>query len=138
MQGALGVLGAALVAERVAQVRVRVLLALGMLVGGEPEYGRALAAMPGAAVALMAAVRAGDDEDCRQVAAGLVAELVRRGLYYLETSRKPTALVRVCDLKAKFQLSGGNNHRSTHTGHQSCEAVSELHARLCAGVSGNN
>ena len=78
MQGALGVLGAALAAERVAQVRVRVLLALGMLVGGKPEYGRALAAVPGAAAALMAAVRAGDDEDCRQVSAGLVAELVRR------------------------------------------------------------
>ena len=84
MQGAIGTLGAVLAAERVAEVRVRVLLALGMLVGGEPEHGRALAAVPGAAAALMAAVRAGDDEDCRQVAAGLVAELVRRGLLVLE------------------------------------------------------
>ena len=80
MQGAIGVLAAALAAERSAEARVRVLLALAMLVGGAPERCRALARAPGAAAALMAAVRAGDDEDSRQVAAGLVAELVRRPL----------------------------------------------------------
>ena len=62
---------------------MRVLLALALLVGGAPERARALAGAPGAAKALMAAVRSGDDEDCRQIAAGLIAELVRQTQGYV-------------------------------------------------------
>ncbi|KAK9825916.1 hypothetical protein WJX81_005921 [Elliptochloris bilobata] len=79
-QGAIGGLAAALVGEGCPEVRVRILLALAMLIGGTPERARALADAPGAGAALMALVRAGDDEDCRQIAAGLVAELAKDSL----------------------------------------------------------
>lgn len=80
-QGAIGALAGVLLSDtsdEVEEVRVRVLLALAMLVGGAPQRACLLAGAPGAAKALMAAVRSGDDEDCRQIAAGLIAELVRQ------------------------------------------------------------
>jgi hypothetical protein len=58
-----------------AEVRVRALLCLGMLIGGSPARQLQLADAPGAVAALLRLLRQHDDHDCHQIAAGLFKEL---------------------------------------------------------------
>ncbi len=59
------------------EVRVRSLLALGMLVGGNEGRLAALAAVPGALAAVCRLMRQGDDGDCQHIAGGIFAALAR-------------------------------------------------------------
>lgn len=76
LQGAVPALAALLCATSDGEVRVRCLLALGMLAGGSPERQVQLADAPGAATQLVALMRQGADADCQQIAGGLFGELV--------------------------------------------------------------
>lgn len=58
-----------------AEVRVRALLALGMLVGDNPARQVELAAAPGAVMSILCLMRQQDDADAQQIAAGLFKEL---------------------------------------------------------------
>ncbi|GAB4821996.1 hypothetical protein N2152v2_009042 [Parachlorella kessleri] len=75
--GGIPLLASLLGQTRSAEVRVRCLLALGMLVGGSPEHQQQLAAAPGAAAHLVALMRQADDADCQQIAASIFAELAK-------------------------------------------------------------
>lgn len=77
MQGAIPSVAALLSATADAEVRVRCLLCLGMLVGESAERQVALAAVPSFAVQLLMLMRQGDDGDVQQTAAGIFAELAK-------------------------------------------------------------
>ena len=60
------------------EVKVRALLAVGMIVGGEDDAPKVqFAEIPGAVASLLALMRREDDADCQQIAAGIFGELGR-------------------------------------------------------------
>lgn len=77
--GAVPAMAALLGGEGSAEVRVRALLCLGMLVSGSSTRQVQLAGTPGAGAALLRLMRQHDDSDCQQVAAGLFKELAGNG-----------------------------------------------------------
>ena len=58
-------------------VKVRALMALGMLLGGSPANQERLASMPEAMHGLASLMRQADDDDARQVSTTIFTELVR-------------------------------------------------------------
>lgn len=77
--GAVPALAGLLGGDGSAEVGVRALLCLGMLVGGSPARQEQLAGTPGAVAALLRLMRQHDDGDCQQIAAGVFRELAGNG-----------------------------------------------------------
>ena len=65
-----------------AEIHVRALLALGMLIGGNQEYQTQLADIDGALARLLELRLQQDDEDSKHVADGVVAAMVIVGSLY--------------------------------------------------------
>lgn len=76
MQGAIPILSKALLGGQ-QEVKVRALLALGMLLGGDAARQAELAAQPGALAELLSLMRQTDDADCQQISSSLFKELAK-------------------------------------------------------------